>query len=107
MSTPRLNNVLTKQERIAELARERDLPVVIHTREADDDTLRIVEDVLAGQINEGIARQIEELGGRAMNLNFYLLSLTRRQQQFRTRVYTYVLTKILRNVSKNFQSCRG
>jgi acetylglutamate kinase len=39
-------------------------------RYTDDDTLRIVEDVLAGQINEGIARQIEELGGRAMNLNF-------------------------------------
>jgi acetylglutamate kinase len=39
-------------------------------RYTDDDTLRIVEDVLAGEINEGIARQIEELGGRAMNLNF-------------------------------------
>lgn len=39
-------------------------------RYTDDDTLRIVEDVLAGDINEGIARQIEELGGRAMNLNF-------------------------------------
>lgn len=39
-------------------------------RYTDDDTLRIVEEVLAGQINEGIARQIEELGGRAMNLNF-------------------------------------
>lgn len=39
-------------------------------RYTDDDTLRIVEEVLAGTINEGIARQIEELGGRAMNLNF-------------------------------------
>lgn len=39
-------------------------------RITDDDTLRIVEEVLAGEINEGIARQIEELGGRAMNLNF-------------------------------------
>jgi acetylglutamate kinase len=39
-------------------------------RYTDDDTLRIVEEVLAGEINEGIARQIEELGGRAMNLNF-------------------------------------
>lgn len=39
-------------------------------RYTDDETLRIVEEVLAGQINEGIARQIEELGGRAMNLNF-------------------------------------
>lgn len=39
-------------------------------RYTDEATLRIVEDVLAGQINEGIARQIEELGGRAMNLNF-------------------------------------
>ncbi len=39
-------------------------------RYTDDDTLKIVEQVLAGEINEGIARQIEELGGRAMNLNF-------------------------------------
>jgi acetylglutamate kinase len=39
-------------------------------RITDDDTLRIVEEVLAGEINEGISRQIEELGGRAMNLNF-------------------------------------
>jgi acetylglutamate kinase len=29
-----------------------------------------VEEVLAYETNEGLARQIEELGGRAMNLNF-------------------------------------
>ena len=39
-------------------------------RFTDDATLRIVEQVLATQVNEEIARRIEELGGRAMNLNF-------------------------------------
>jgi len=39
-------------------------------RYTDEATLRIVEEVLAYETNEGIARQIEELGGRAMNLNF-------------------------------------
>jgi acetylglutamate kinase len=39
-------------------------------RYTDDATLKIVEHVLAGEINEFIARQIEELGGRAMPLNF-------------------------------------
>lgn len=39
-------------------------------RYTDDATLGIVEEVLAGQINEHIAAKIEELGGRAMNLNF-------------------------------------
>jgi TatD DNase family protein len=32
------------------LARERDLPVVIHTREADDDTLRVITDEGAGAL---------------------------------------------------------
>jgi acetylglutamate kinase len=40
-------------------------------RYTDDATLRIVERVLAGEINESIAAQIEELGGRAMPLNFH------------------------------------
>jgi acetylglutamate kinase len=39
-------------------------------RYTDDATLAIVERVLAGEINESIARQIEEFGGRAMPLNF-------------------------------------
>ena len=39
-------------------------------RYTDDATLKIVERVLAGEINESIAAQIEELGGRAMPLNF-------------------------------------
>lgn len=39
-------------------------------RYTDEPTLEIVERVLAGEINEYIARGIEELGGRAMNLNF-------------------------------------
>jgi len=39
-------------------------------RYTDDATLAIVERVLAGQINESIAARIEELGGRAMPLNF-------------------------------------
>jgi len=39
-------------------------------RYTDDDTLKIVERVLAGEINEMIAARIEELGGRAMPLNF-------------------------------------
>lgn len=46
-------------------------PRFIHGRRyTDDATLKIVEDVLAGEINEGIAQKIEEIGGRAMNLNF-------------------------------------
>ncbi len=39
-------------------------------RYTDDATLKIVEEVLAYQTNESIAKKIEELGGRAMNLNF-------------------------------------
>ncbi len=39
-------------------------------RYTDEATLKIVERVLAGEINETIARRIEEFGGRAMPLNF-------------------------------------
>lgn len=39
-------------------------------RYTDDATLAIVERVLAGEINERLTHEIEELGGRAMNLNF-------------------------------------
>jgi len=39
-------------------------------RYTDDATLAIVERVLAGETNQWLAQQIEELGGRAMNLNF-------------------------------------
>lgn len=39
-------------------------------RYTDDATLKIVEEKLAGEINERIATQIEEFGGRAMPLNF-------------------------------------
>ncbi len=39
-------------------------------RYTDGETLAIVERVLAYEINEGIAAQIEELGGRAKPLNF-------------------------------------
>ena len=39
-------------------------------RYTDDATLGIVERVLAGEINEGLARRINELGGRAQPLNF-------------------------------------
>jgi acetylglutamate kinase len=39
-------------------------------RYTDDATLAIVEKVLAYETNEQLARQIEEIGGRAMSLNF-------------------------------------
>ena len=39
-------------------------------RYTDENTLNIVERVLATETNEGLARRVEELGGRAMNLNF-------------------------------------
>jgi acetylglutamate kinase len=39
-------------------------------RYTDDATLKIVEEVLAYETNEGIAARIEEFGGRAMPLNF-------------------------------------
>jgi acetylglutamate kinase len=39
-------------------------------RFTDERSLEIVEHVLAGEINESLSRQIEELGGRAMSLNF-------------------------------------
>ena len=39
-------------------------------RYTDDATLQIVERVLAGEINESIAKHIEDMGGRAMPLNF-------------------------------------
>lgn len=46
-------------------------PNFIHGRRVTDDaTLAIVERVLAGEVNEFLARRIEELGGRAMPLNF-------------------------------------
>lgn len=39
-------------------------------RFTDEATLKIVEEVLAYETNESISREIESLGGRAMNLNF-------------------------------------
>lgn len=39
-------------------------------RVTDDATLRIVENVLAGEITQHLTDEIERLGGRAMNLNF-------------------------------------
>jgi len=39
-------------------------------RYTDEPTLEIVQRVLAGEVNEQIAARIEELGGRAMPLNF-------------------------------------
>ncbi|QDU96321.1 acetylglutamate kinase [Lignipirellula cremea] len=39
-------------------------------RYTDDATLKIVEEVLAYDVNEAIAKRIEEMGGRAMPLNF-------------------------------------
>ncbi len=39
-------------------------------RYTDEATLKIVQRVLAGEINEHIARKIEQFGGRAMPLNF-------------------------------------
>jgi acetylglutamate kinase len=46
-------------------------PRFLHGRRyTDDATLAIVERVLAGEINETLAARIEELGGRAMPLNF-------------------------------------
>ena len=39
-------------------------------RVTDDAALNIVERVLAGEVNDHIANRIEELGGRAMPLNF-------------------------------------
>lgn len=47
------------------------VPRFIHGRRyTDEATLKIVEEVLAYQTNEAIAKKIEEYGGRAMNLNF-------------------------------------
>jgi acetylglutamate kinase len=40
-------------------------------RYTDDATLDIVERVLAGQINEGLAQQIRDFGGTAQPLNFH------------------------------------
>ena len=46
-------------------------PRFIHGRRyTDDATLEIVEKVLATEVNEDLARRLEEVGGRAMNLNF-------------------------------------
>jgi len=46
-------------------------PRFIHGRRyTDEATLKIVERVLAGEINEKLAARIEEFGGRAMPLNF-------------------------------------
>jgi len=40
-------------------------------RYTDAATLAIVERVLAGEINEGLSRQIQEYGGKAQSLNFH------------------------------------
>jgi acetylglutamate kinase len=39
-------------------------------RYTDEATLRIVEKVLAGEVNEALVKRIEELGGKARSLNF-------------------------------------
>ena len=46
-------------------------------RYTDDATLAIVERVLAGEINEELARRINELGGRAQPLNFKTTNVLR------------------------------
>jgi acetylglutamate kinase len=46
-------------------------------RYTDEATLGIVERVLAGEINEHIARRINELGGRAQSLNFRTTNVLR------------------------------
>lgn len=46
-------------------------PNFVHGRRyTDDATLKIVEKVLAGEVNEGLAKRVNELGGRAEPLNF-------------------------------------
>lgn len=46
-------------------------PKFVHGRRyTDDETLAIVERVLAGEVNRKIAQSIEDLGGRSMPLNF-------------------------------------
>jgi acetylglutamate kinase len=57
---------------INQAMREADLePQFVSGRRVTDDvTLAIVDRVLAGELNESLAAQIEELGGRAMPLNF-------------------------------------
>jgi acetylglutamate kinase len=53
------------------MARAKIEPLFIHGRRfTDEATLKIVEKVLAGEINESLAASIEEFGGRAMPLNF-------------------------------------
>jgi acetylglutamate kinase len=59
----------------AAISREMDAagiePRFVHGRRyTDDRSLEIVEDVLVNRINRGLAQRIEELGGRAMDLNF-------------------------------------
>jgi TatD DNase family protein len=56
------------------LARTRDLPIIIHTREATDDTFRILEDE-----GEGVIRGVfhcftgdEAMARRALDIGFYL-----------------------------------
>lgn len=44
-------------------------------RYTDDATLEIVQRVLAGEVNRGIAQRINELGGRAQALNFRTTSV--------------------------------
>lgn len=53
------------------LAEENIAPHFVRGRRVTDEaTLRVVEKVLATELNENIAKEIEHLGGRAMNLNF-------------------------------------
>jgi acetylglutamate kinase len=53
-------------------------PVFVQGRRyTDADTLAIVERVLAGEINEQIARRVNELGGRAQPLNFRTTNVLR------------------------------
>ena len=56
------------------LARERGLPIVIHTREADDDTLRILADERANEVG-GVFHCFtgdREMARRALDFGFYL-----------------------------------
>ena len=47
------------------------IPVWVKGRRVTDEvTLKIVEKTLAGEVNQGLADEIERLGGRAVNLNF-------------------------------------
>jgi TatD DNase family protein len=86
----------------AQACRETDLPIIVHTRDADDDTARILEQEGAGQGLRGVLHCFSSgraLAERALEMGFYIslsgIVTFRKSEELRDIVRSVPLDRIL------------